>query len=86
MFLGCLVLVSQLVDYTTLEDVCLEGEAEIIWEEVVAILEVEVGSTGVYFLVVEESKEEKQSLVTVIGSESTKSKMNQSELMIEIHI
>lgn len=51
-----------------------------------AILEVEVGSTGVYFLVVEESKEEKQSLVTVIGSEGIRSKLNQSDLMTEIHI
>lgn len=42
-------MVSQLVDHKSLA-VWLEGEAEIIMEEVVAILGVEVGSMGIYFL------------------------------------
>lgn len=60
MTLGWLVLVPQLVDCKSLEDVQLEGEGEIILEEVVAALGVELGSMGIYFLVGEESKEARQ--------------------------
>lgn len=48
-----------MVDHKSLA-VRLEGEAEIILEEVVAILGVEVGLMGIYFLVGKESKEAKQ--------------------------
>lgn len=50
-----MVLVSQPVDHKSLA-VRLEGEAEIIMEEVVAILGDEVGSMGIYFLAGEESR------------------------------
>lgn len=54
-----MALISQLVDHKSLA-VLLEGEAEIILEEVVTILGNEVGSMGIYFLVRKESKEAKQ--------------------------